>query len=91
MTPAEAAREIALDLGLAGTPEQDRISFAFERFADLLEKDQIADDEKFAELRRPVQESGRPCSYCDGTGIVPGCEGQVWTKGRGWYDPGTTP
>ena len=74
MKPAEAAREIALDLGCIGTPEQDRIADAFEKFADLLD--------------RP---SGRPCSYCDGTGIVPGCEGQVWTKGRGWHDPGTTP
>lgn len=26
----------------------------------------------------------RWCSYCDGTGIVPGSEGQTWVKGIGW-------
>ena len=71
MTPAEAARKIALDLGLAGTVEQDRIADVFDKFADLLESER----------------AGRACSYCDGTGIVPGSEGQVWAKGRGWHDP----
>lgn len=26
----------------------------------------------------------RLCSYCNGTGIVPGREGEVWVKGVGW-------
>ena len=68
MNAAEAAREVALDLGCIGTPEQDRIATAFEKFAELLDRD------------------SRPCSYCDGTGIVPGSEGQVWIKGRGWVE-----
>jgi hypothetical protein len=70
MTPAEAAREVALAFGCAGTAACDLVADAFDKFADLLEKGS----------------PGRACSYCDGTGIVPGSEGQVWTKGRGWHD-----
>jgi hypothetical protein len=34
---ADAAREVALDLGCIGTVEQDRIATAFEKFADLID------------------------------------------------------
>jgi hypothetical protein len=37
MTPAEAAREVALSLSCAGMIELDRIAAAFEMFAGLLE------------------------------------------------------
>ena len=37
---------------------------------------------------RPKEETApkpvRSCTYCDGTGIVPGSEGQVWVRGKGW-------
>lgn len=35
-------------------------------------------------LEVPYEPDGRPCSYCDGTGIVPGYEGATWVQGEGW-------
>jgi hypothetical protein len=45
---AVAARKVALDLGCIGTPEQDRIATAFEKFADLIDPRPVDDTDAAA-------------------------------------------
>jgi hypothetical protein len=68
---ADAARQVALDLGCIGTDEQDRIATAFEKFADLIERADCSHDSLSGD-EGPIADLGRfPTRWkCDACGAV---------------------